>query len=205
MRTNPFLDSFKYIFTVQSWTTIAFDVLLLAGIILAILVYRLNAEQRSIYHVWIWLSRTMMGAMWWQQVIWKVPPNYGGLRFWTSEMVKFASTDLQRAFVSNVVLAHFGFFAPQVFAVEVLISVTLLLGVWTRLGSLLGAAMAINLSQGLYRSPGEWPWQYVFLIVVMVQFLLVPPGRSLGLDCFLNHHDDRVNQSWISHLLRWAR
>ena len=99
---------------------------------------------------------------------------------------------------------HFSFFAPQVFAVEVLISLTLLLGVWSRLGSLLGAAMAINLSQGLYRSPGEWPWQYVFLIVVMVQFLLVPPGRSLGLDCFLNH-DDRVNQSRISRLLRLAR
>ncbi|HEY4051086.1 MAG TPA: hypothetical protein VGM27_29845 [Acidobacteriaceae bacterium] len=62
-------------------------------------------------------------------------------------MVKYASTDLQRAFVSKVVLAHFSFFAPQVFAVEVLISVTLLLGVWSRFGSLLGPAMAINLSQ----------------------------------------------------------
>ena len=89
MRTNPVLDSFRYMLTVQSWTTLAFDVLLLAGIILAILVYRLYAEQRSIYHVWIWLARTVMGAMWWQQVIWKVPPNYGGLRFWTSEMAKF--------------------------------------------------------------------------------------------------------------------
>ena len=123
MRTNPFLDSLKYMFTVQSWTTVAFDVLLLAGIILAILVYRRYPEQRTVYHVWTWLARTVMGAMWWQQVIWKVPPNYGGLRFWTSEMVKYASTDLQRAFVSNVVLGHFSFFAPQVFAIEVLISV----------------------------------------------------------------------------------
>lgn len=204
MRTNPFLDSFQYMFTLQSWTTIVFDMLLLASIIVAIFVYRLQAEQRSIYHVWIWLARTVMGAMWWQQVIWKVPPNYGGLRFWTSEMVKYASTDLQRAFVSNVVLAHFGFFAPLVFAVEVLISLTLLLGIGSRLGSLLGAAMAINLSQGLYRSPGEWPWQYIFLIIVMVQFLVAPPGRSLGLDCLLSH-DDRVSQSGISRLLRWAR
>jgi uncharacterized membrane protein YphA (DoxX/SURF4 family) len=204
MRTNPILDSFQYMFTLQSWTTIAFDVLLLAGIFLAILVYRRHPEQRSIDHVWTWLARTVMGAMWWQQVIWKVPPNYGGLRFWTSEMVKFASTDVQRAFVSHVVLAPFGFFAPLVFAVEALISVTLLLGVWSRLGSLLGAAMAINLSQGLYRSPGEWPWQYVFLIVVMVQFFLVPPGRGLGLDAFLNKHDP-ANQGAIPRLPRWAR
>jgi uncharacterized membrane protein YphA (DoxX/SURF4 family) len=191
-------------FTVQSWTTIAFDLLLLAGIIVAILAYRRYPEQRTVNQVWTWLARTVMGAMWWQQVIWKVPPNYAGLRFWTSEMVKYASTDLQRAFVSKVVLAHFGFFAPQVFAVEVLISVALLLGVWSRFGSLLGAAMAINLSQGLYRSPGEWPWQYVFLIIIMVQFSLIPPGRSLGVDTFLNKHD-RGNQGTVSRLLRWVR
>jgi uncharacterized membrane protein YphA (DoxX/SURF4 family) len=191
-------------FTLQSWTTIAFDLLLLAGIVIAILAYRRYPEQRTVYHGWTWAARTVMGAMWWQQVIWKVPPNYGGLRFWTSEMVKYASTDLQRAFVSKVVLADFSFFAPQVFAVEVLISVTLLLGVWSRFGSLLGAAMAINLSQGLYRSPGEWPWQYVFLIIIMVQFSLIPPGRSLGLDTFLNKHD-RGNQGTLSRLLRWVR
>jgi hypothetical protein len=191
-------------FVLQGWTTIAFDLFLLAGIILAIWVFRRYPEQRTVYHLWTWLARTVMGAMWWQQVIWKVPPNYNGLRFWTSEMVKYASTDLQRAFVSNVVLAHFSFFAPQVFMVEVVISVTLLLGAWSRLGSFLGAAMALNLSQGLYRSPGEWPWQYVFLIIVMVQFLLVPPGRSLGLDTFLSKHD-RGDQGAVSRLLRWMR
>ena len=66
--------------------------------------------------------RTLMGAMWWQQVIQKTPPTYGGLHFWTSEMVKYASTDLQRSFLTNVVLAHFSLFAPQVFLVEVIIS-----------------------------------------------------------------------------------
>jgi uncharacterized membrane protein YphA (DoxX/SURF4 family) len=191
-------------FALQGWTTIAFDLLLLAGIILAIWVSRRYPEQRTVYSVWTWLARTVMGAMWWQQVIWKVPPNYGGLRFWTSEMVKYSSTDLQRAFVSNVVLAHFNFFAPQVFAIEVVISVTLLLGFWSRFGSLLGVLMAVNLSQGLYRSAGEWPWQYVFLIIVMVQFFLVPPGRSLGVDTILSKHD-RGDRGFISCLLRWAR
>lgn len=36
MRTNPLFDSLKYIFVVKSWMTIAFDVLLPAGIALAI-------------------------------------------------------------------------------------------------------------------------------------------------------------------------
>ena len=204
MRTNWITDSLKYIFGGHGWTTIAFDVLLLAGIALAVLVYRRFPEQRTLHHVWTWLARTIMGAMWWQQVIWKVPPDFDGLRFWTNEMVKYASTDLQRAFVSNVILGHFGFFAPQVFIVEVIISVALLLGFWSRFGSLLGAAMAINLSQGLYRSPGEWPWQYVFLIIIMVQFSLVPPGRSLGLDVLLDERD-RGSQGAVFRLLRWVR
>ena len=144
MRTNPLLDSFKYMFTFDKWTTVAFDVLLLAGILLAIWVYRRFPEQRTPYHVWTWFARTLMGAMWWQQVIWKTPPDFDGLRFWTNQMVQYASTDLQRALVSKVILAHFGFFAPQVFLVEVIISIALLLGLWSRFGSLLGAAMAVE-------------------------------------------------------------
>ena len=88
MRTNALFDSLKYMFGDKSWTTIAFDLLLLAGIAVAILVYRSSPEQRTARHLWIWFARTVMGAMWWQQVIWKTPPTYGGLRFWTSEMVK---------------------------------------------------------------------------------------------------------------------
>jgi hypothetical protein len=204
VRTNPLFDSLKYMFGFNSWTTIVFDLLLLAGIALAILVYRSSPEQRTARHIWIWFARTVMGAMWWQQVIWKTPPTYGGLRFWTSEMVKYASTDLQRSFLTNVVLAHFSFFAPQVFLVEVIISATLLLGLWSRFGSLLGLAMGINLSLGLYRSPGEWPWTYVFLVVVMGLFFSDPPGRSLGLDVLLARRAQDDNRLG-SRLLRLAR
>ena len=204
MRTNWVTDSLKYTFSGHPWTTIAFDVLLLAGIALAVLVYRRYPAQRTLHHEWTWLARTVIGAMWWQELIWKVPPNFSGLRFWTNEMVKYASTDLQRAFISKVFLAHFAFFAPLVFVVEVIISATLLLGFWSRLGSLLGAAQAINIAQGLYRSPGEWPWQYIFLIIIMVQFLLVPPGRSLGLDVLLEARNGG-KQKRSSRLLRWVR
>ncbi|MDQ2924192.1 MAG: DoxX family membrane protein [Acidobacteriota bacterium] len=204
MRTNWILDTFRYMFGGGGWTTIVFDLLLLAGIGIGVWLYSRLPQQRTVLHVWTWLTRLVIGAMWWQQVIWKVPPNFAGLRFWTDQMVQFSSTDLQRSFVQNVVLMHFGFFAPQVFLVEAIISVALLLGLWSRLGSILGAAMALNLSQGLYRSPGEWPWQYVFLIIVMVQFSLVPPGRSLGLDVLLAERD-KGGSGPISRLLRWVR
>jgi uncharacterized membrane protein YphA (DoxX/SURF4 family) len=100
------------------------------------------------------------------------------------------TSGLQSHFVSDVVLAHYSFFAPQVYLSEVLISVCLLLGVWSRLGALVGSAMALNLMFGLYRSPSEWVWTYVFLVIVMVQFAVEPPGRSLGLDALFRSTDD---------------
>ena len=42
--------------------------------------------------------------------------------------------------------------------------------------------MAINLWLGLYNAPGEWPWTYMFLVVLPLIFLIDPPGRSLGVD-----------------------
>ena len=82
-------------------------------------------------------------------------------------------------------LPHFYFFAPQVYVAEVLISVTLILGLFSRLGAFVGALMAINLWLGLYRSAAEWPWTYFFLIIVQIMFLVQRPGRSLGLDAIL--------------------
>src|SRR5271156_6174079 len=94
-----------------------------------------------------------------------------GLRYWMGEMAKWASTGLQRHFVKEVVLPHFYFFAPQVYFSEVLIAVTLILGLFSRLGAFIGTLMAINLWLGLYRSPAERPWTYFFLIIVKIMLL----------------------------------
>src|SRR5271169_6973477 len=65
------------------------------------------------------------------------------------------------------------------------IAVSLILGVVTRLGAALGALMAINLWLGLYNAPGEWPWTYMFLVVIQLLFVIDPPGRCLGIDAIL--------------------
>ena len=49
---------------------------------------------------------------------------------------------------------------------EQAVAVSLILGLFTRLGAVLGALMAINLWLGLYNAPGEWPWTYMFLVVL---------------------------------------
>ncbi|MBV9674242.1 MAG: DoxX family membrane protein [Verrucomicrobia bacterium] len=98
----------------------------------------------------------------WRIVVAAIPlettPSYGGLLYWMQEMVKWSSAEVQRHFVQDEVIPHFYFFAPQVYMAEVLIAVALILGLFSRLGALVGALMAINLWLGLYRSPAEWPW-----------------------------------------------
>ncbi len=68
---------------------------------------------------------------------------------------------------------------------EVLTAVSLILGLFVRAWGLIGAAQILNLWLGLYSAPGEWPWTYFFLLVLMLVFALHRYGRSLGLDAIV--------------------
>ena len=191
MRTNPFSDTLSFL-TTGGWTTAVFWLLLCASIGIAIVIYRRDPQQRSALHIWNWLSRLFIGALWWQQSLWKLPPTYtdqpdgsGGLRYWMEQMAQNASFAAQADFVKKIVLPHFYFFAPQVYAGEVLVAVSLMLGLFTRVGGFLGALMAVNLWLGLYRLDSEWPWTYFFLVVIQIMFVAYRPGRSLGLDALI--------------------
>jgi uncharacterized membrane protein YphA (DoxX/SURF4 family) len=196
VKTNPFSDSFSFLWQ-ASWTTVVFWLLLISSVIFAVMNRRRDPNQASLVRVWNWFARVMLGAMWWQQSLWKIPPTYtdqpdgsGGLRYWMGEMAKYASTGVQQHFVKDIVLPHFSLFAPQVYLGEVFVAVSLILGFFSRLGALVGAAMAANLWLGLYRSPSEWPWTYFFLLLLQITFVVYRPGRSLGLDAILlrNRH-----------------
>lgn len=172
-----------------------FWLLLLASGMLAILNLRCNPKQRSATHLWNWFARISIGGLWWQQSLWKTPPTYGvsadgsgGLRYWMNEMVHSASTSVQSHFVANVILPHFSVFAFQVYSGEVLVAALLMVGMFDRVSAILGALMALNLWLGLYRSASEWAWEYFFLVVIQVTFLVVRPGRSWGVDALLQRY-----------------
>ena len=63
--------------------------------------------------------------------------------------------------------------------------VSLMLGVFVRLFGIIGALQILNLWLGLYSAPGEWPWTYFFLLVLMLIFAAHYYGRSLGLDAIM--------------------
>lgn len=193
---NPFSDFFKFLqmSTVWGrWPIVLFILLLIASIAIALMNLRRDAAQRTGVNVYTWLARLFVGGVWFQQTLWKLPPTFtdnpdgvsDGLHYWIPAMGKSAAFGFHRALVNDVVNPNFNFFAFQVWAVETFIAVSLMLGIFTRLGGLLGALMAINLWLGFYNAADEWPWAYFFLILLMGFFVAVRAGRALGLDAMI--------------------
>jgi uncharacterized membrane protein YphA (DoxX/SURF4 family) len=191
MRQNPLGDALAFLVaTDKLWATVVFWLLLLGSAAAALLAWRADPTQRSVRHVGNGILRVIVGCMWWQQSLWKIPPHWDwGLIHWMQEMVEHASTQLQSALVRDLVLPNIAVFGPLVYAIEVAIAASLILGLFTRLGGALGALMAINLWLGLYNAPGEWPWTYMFLVVIQLYYVLDPPGRSLGIDALFRRRE----------------
>jgi uncharacterized membrane protein YphA (DoxX/SURF4 family) len=184
MRPNPAQDILVFL-TKPAWPTGLFWLLLLGSAAVAIVVAARQPLLCTPRDIALWLLRGIVGVMWWQQSLWKIPPNFDGLIYWMKQLVDHAAIPLQGDLVAQVVLPNIAVFGPLVYLTEVAIGVSLMLGLCTRLGALAGAGMAINLWLGLYSAPGEWPWTYFFLIVIQLLFLIDPPGRSLGVDVLL--------------------
>jgi uncharacterized membrane protein YphA (DoxX/SURF4 family) len=184
MRPNPLHDALQFL-TQPAWTTPVFWLLLLASGAIAVLAWQRDPAQRTLRTVGIWSLRVLMGTMWWQQTLWKIPPNFAGLQYWIEQEAEHASIALQGVLVRDVVLPHLSVFGPLVYLVELAIGVSLLLGLLSRAGALLGLLMGLNLWLGLYSAPGEWPWTYMFLVMIQAWFVIDPPGRMLGADVLL--------------------
>ena len=185
MRPGPWNDLFLFL-TKPQWTTPVFWLLLVAAIVIAIRVWRRDPVQRTPRHIALCALRIVIGGMWWQQTLWKIPPNYDGLVYWMKQMAEHASIVWQGDLVGAYVVPNIGLFGPLVYLTEIAIGASLMLGLFSRGGALLGAAMAVNLWLGLYSAPNEWPWTYGYLIVIQAFFVIDPPGRILGADALLS-------------------
>ncbi len=210
--STPFHDLFEFLqkSTLHGRFPIyVFIFLLIASIAIALFNFARDSEQRTVQNVYMWLARFFVGGMWYQQMLWKMPPTFtdnpdgsGGLGYWMGEMVKYASFKPQASLVNDLMLPNFKLFAFQVWAGETFIAVSLLLGLFTRLGGLLGTLMAINLWFGLYNRPNEWPWTYFFLILLNGFFLIFRAGRALGVDALIARRTT-PNGGFIQRVLAW--
>ncbi len=194
MNPNPASDVAAFL-TQPGWLTAVFWLLLVASIAIALFALATIPEQRRGGHAARWVFRFLIGAMWWQQSLWKLPPSYTdhpeqpfgdtGLAYWMKLLGQHAAIPLQADFVNLVVLPHFYLFAPVVYAAEVLTGLSLMLGAFVRLFALIGALQILNLWLGLYSAPNEWPWTYFFLLLLQLVFAVDRYGRSLGVDAIL--------------------
>ena len=184
MRTNPFADGLFFL-TEGYWATPAFWVLLIASLVIAVLAFWRLPEQRTVDHLVRYVVRGVVGLMWWQQSLWKVPPDFEGLRHWTEEIVAHAAFPIQATLVKDLILTHFVPFGYVIYFAEVAIGISLLLGLFVRAGATVGALLILNIYFGLYRSETEWPWTYAFLVLLMVLFAVERYGRSLGADALI--------------------
>lgn len=185
--TSDYLDlgGWRYLLLVLFWA------LMLAGIFIAWRNWREDPAQRTAQHLGTWFVRVLIGCMWFEAMLWKLPlPVSGGLQFWTEQEATRAAFELHREFVKNILLPYLYLFGPLVFFSELTFAVSLILGFAVRIVSAFAMLFVLQLWLGIYLpgDPAEWPWSFVFLAMLMFLFSLHAAGRSLGLDAWLRRH-----------------
>jgi uncharacterized membrane protein YphA (DoxX/SURF4 family) len=186
-----------------------FWALLIAGTVIAVKNWNEDPAQRSGRNIGILILRVLIGCMWFEGMLWKLPlPASGGLAYWTTQMGTRAAFGFHRDFVTGVLLPYLYLFGPLVFLAELTFAASLILGFAVRVVGVLGIFFVLHLWLGIYRpgDPAEWPWSYIFLAMLMFLFSLLAAGRSLGLDAWLRRHvpDIRDGRGWLGKLLNIA-
>ncbi len=131
------------------------------------------------------LVRIFVGYLWFQQLFWKLPPDFAGLRKYVVEESHYAFFPGYASFLQQVFLPHFIVLGASVWLAELLVALSLMLGLFSRLGALLATLLAVQLYIGLAVAPGEWIWTYGMLVLLGVVLVAVPAGRRLGVDQWL--------------------
>jgi len=180
--TNDYLHqgSWRYLILALFWA------LLLVSIFMAVRNWQEDPTQRTGRHLGIWLARVLIGCLWFQGMLWKLPlPVSDGLQYWTEQESTSAAFEFHRTFLKDAVLPHMTIFGPIVFLAELVFAGSMLLGLAVRLVGVLAFIYVLQLWLGLYANPSEWPWTYMCLALLMFLFALDGAGRSLGLDAWL--------------------
>lgn len=207
MAKNPFTDLWQFLtaatpdhLELGQWRYLLgalFMALLIASAVIARRNWALDPEQRTGRHFGTWLVRMLVGCMWFEGMLWKLPlPASPGLQYWTEQMASRAAFDVHRELVRDVLLPHLSWFGPLVFLAELTFAISMMLGLGVRLVGILSVLFVTNLWLGIYRpgDPAEWPWSYVFLMMLMFLFSLYAAGRSLGLDALLRREVAAVRE-----------
>ena len=138
------------------------------------------------------LIRIFVGYLWFQQLFWKMPPDFAGLYpyivreslhtiipgygFILQHTFLLSCTNMQTAAGCTLYVP----LAAGVWSAELIVAISLMFGLFTRAGALLGSLLAIQLYVGLAYT--EWIWTYGMLVLLCLALTAIPAGRRLGFD-----------------------
>lgn len=141
------------------------------------------------------LIRIFVGYLWFQQLFWKMPPDFAGLykyiiRESQHTILPGYGYILQHTFLAGCTSLHtasgctlFVPLAAGVWIAELTVAMSLMFGVFNRFGAILGVILAAQLYLGLGYS--DWYWTYGMLVLLCLALTAVPAGRRLGIDQWL--------------------
>ena len=148
------------------------------------------------------LVRILTGYLWLQQLFWKLPPTFAGLYGYIVTESRRAIIPGYGALLQHTFLAGCSSASSQagctafvplaacVWTAELLVSISLMFGVFTRLGAILATILSIQLYVGLAYT--GWIWIYGMMVLLSIVLVAVPAGRRLGFDM------------WLAPRLQWA-
>ncbi len=132
------------------------------------------------------LIRIVLGIFWLLQITWKPPPTFGcpdaGLCLWMDQEIQYPVLSLYADFVRTIARPNVILFGWITTITEVSIGLSLLLGLFTRLGALVGVLWSVNLLLGLANIPHEQGWYYAFLIMLNAVFVAVGAAGQISVD-----------------------
>lgn len=218
MRTDPISDTLSFLLASQGdqvalgpwrWLVmVLLAALLLASLLVAAYEWTADPTQRTGHDLGLFGARVGVGLMWGQNLFWKLPVSVSnGLHYWTEQETKDAAFAIHGHLLEALALPFPNFFVLNVavLAIEFGFAASLLLGLGVRFMGSLGVLFVAQLWLGLYRNPQEWPWSYVFLMMLMGLFALLAAGRSLGLDATLRRtHPPDMTNGTLGTLVRVA-
>lgn len=116
---------------------------------------------------------------------------HGGFQTYLQEYIASSAVGFYRPVLSGLVLPHAVFFGYLVGVVELLVGVSLLIGLWVRPASLLGILFLLNLTLAAWWEPGHGApmWRYfgarldtLPLMLLLIIFFAADAGRVWSLD-----------------------
>ena len=173
----------RYLLVLIYWS------LLIASFAIAYRNWQADPAQRTQAHLGTWLARVIIGTMWFEGCLWKLPIPSGGFRYWLEQEVQYAAFDFHKQFITSYSCRSSRRSTCLFSLPRSAWRRSFMLGLKVRAFALLGMVFTLQLYFGLYRHPNEWPWTYIFIIVICWMFYIDAAGRSLGLDALTPARD----------------